>query len=84
MISRAEVAKLLEVQTAGPSLLSLYLWVPLDPAELRGLPAHAGELFALAARDGPASRPPSGSGRPTRGLSAGCWPPAPATGSATR
>jgi len=36
MISRAEVAKLLELRTAGPSLLSLYLWVPLDPAELRG------------------------------------------------
>jgi Bacterial archaeo-eukaryotic release factor family 10 len=53
MISRAEVDKLLDVRAAGPSLLSLYLWVPLDPAGLRGLPAHAGELFALAARDGP-------------------------------
>ena len=53
MISRAEVDKLLDVRAAGPSLLSLYVQVPLDPAELRGLPAHAGELFALAARDGP-------------------------------
>jgi hypothetical protein len=53
MISRKEVDELLEVRAAGPSLLSLYLWVPLDPAELRGLAAHAGELFALAARDGP-------------------------------
>ena len=53
MISRAEVDKLLDVRVAGPSLLSLYVQVPLDPAELRGLPAHAGELFALAARDGP-------------------------------
>ena len=53
MISRADVDKLLEVRAAGPSVLSLYLWVPLDPAELRGLPALAGELFALAARDGP-------------------------------
>ncbi len=52
MISRAEVDKLLEVRAAGSALLSLYLWVLLDPAELRGLPAHAGELFALAARDG--------------------------------
>jgi len=53
MISRAEVGKLLDLRVAGPSLLSLYVQVPLDPAELRGLPAHAGELFALAARDGP-------------------------------
>jgi len=53
MISRAEVDKLLDVRAAGPYLLSLYVQVPLDPAGLRGLPAHAGELFALAARDGP-------------------------------
>jgi hypothetical protein len=53
MISRAEVGKLLSVRATGPSVLSLYLWVPLDPAELRGLPARAGELFALAARDDP-------------------------------
>ena len=53
MISRAEVDKLLDMRAAGPSLLSLYVQVPLDSAELRGLPAHAGELFALAARDGP-------------------------------
>ena len=53
MISRAEVDKLLSVRADGPSVLSLYLWVPLDPAALRGLPARAGELFALAARDGP-------------------------------
>jgi hypothetical protein len=53
MISRAEVDKLLNVRAAGPSVLSLYLWVPLDVAELRGLPARAGALFALAARDVP-------------------------------
>jgi len=53
MISRAEVDKLLEVRAAGPSLLSLYVQVPPDPAGLRGLPAHVGELFVLAARDGP-------------------------------
>ena len=53
MISRAEVDKLLSVCADGPTVLSLYLWVPLDPAALRGLPARAGELFALAARDGP-------------------------------
>ena len=53
MIGRAEVDKLLKLRAAGPSLLSLYVQVPLDPAELRGLAAHVGELFALAARDGP-------------------------------
>jgi len=53
MISRAEVDKLLSARAGGPSVLSLYLWVPLDPVALRGLPARAGELFALAARGGP-------------------------------
>ena len=53
MISRAYVDKLLSMQAAGPSLLSLYLWIPLDPAELRELPARADELFALAARTAP-------------------------------
>ena len=62
MISREYVDKLLGVQAAGPSLLSLYLWIPLDPAELRELPARADELFALAARD---STEP-GSGGPAR------------------
>lgn len=53
MISRAEVGKLLSVHATGPLVLSLYLSVPLDPAGLRGLPARAHELFALAARNGP-------------------------------
>jgi hypothetical protein len=53
MISRTEVDKLLSVRADGPSVLSLYLWVPLDPAALRGLQARADELFALAARGGP-------------------------------
>ena len=53
MISRAEVDKLLKLRAPGPSLLSLYVQLPLGPAGLRGLPAHVGELFALAARDGP-------------------------------
>ena len=46
--------------------------MPLDPAELRGLPAHAGELFALAARDGPgipaAVRVGAADARAVRGL----------------
>ena len=72
MISRADVDKLLQVRAAGPWLLSLYAQVPLDPAELRGLPAHAGELFALAARDGPgvpaAVRVGAADARAVRGL----------------
>ena len=72
MISRADVDKLLDVRAAGPSLLSLYVQVPRDPAELRGLPAHAGELFALAARDGPgvpaAVRVRAADARAVRGL----------------
>lgn len=53
MISRVDVDKLLDMRAAGPSVLSLYVRVPLDPAELRGLPAHLGELYALAARETP-------------------------------
>lgn len=53
MISYAEVEKLLGIQATAPSVLSLYLSVPMDPAALRGLPARADELFALAARPGP-------------------------------
>jgi peptide chain release factor subunit 1 len=72
MISRAEVDKLLSVRADGPSVLSLYLWVPLDPAALRGLPARADELFALAARGGPGTpgviRVQAGDRRAVRGL----------------
>ncbi len=53
MISQPDVAKLLSVRAAEPSVLSLYQWVPLDPAEWRGLPARADELLALAARGRP-------------------------------
>ncbi len=52
MISHAEVEKLLEIEAAKPSVLSLYLTVPKDPDARRGLAARAGELFTLAARDG--------------------------------
>ncbi len=51
MISRGYVDKLLSLRATRPSVLSLYLWIPLDPAELRELPARADELFALAAGD---------------------------------
>ncbi|HEY1345390.1 MAG TPA: hypothetical protein VGF54_10425 [Streptosporangiaceae bacterium] len=72
MISRAEVDKLMSVRADGPSVLSLYLWVPLDPAALRALPARADELFALAARDVPGApgviRVPAGERRAVRSL----------------
>lgn len=52
MISYADVDKLRGMRAPGPVLLSLYLPVPLDPAELRGLAARAANLMtgASAAR----------------------------------
>jgi hypothetical protein len=54
MITFAEVKKLAAVHVAEPTLLSMYLAVPLDPAQLRELPARASEL--LAGRLGDADR----------------------------
>lgn len=48
VISEADVQKLLTIRASGPSVLSLYLWVPLDLPDLRALPARADELFAMA------------------------------------
>jgi hypothetical protein len=48
MMSRAEIDKLARVQAAEPVVLSLYLSVPLDPAELRELTARTGDLIAMA------------------------------------
>lgn len=45
MISYADVEKLRDMRAPGPVLLSLYLQVPLDPAELRGLAAKAANLM---------------------------------------
>jgi len=49
MISPADVEKLRTIRAPEPAILSLYLPVPLDPAQLRELPARAGELIACAA-----------------------------------
>ncbi len=49
MISRPEIDKLAGLRAAEPVVLSLYLSVPLDPAELRELPARAGDLIEAAA-----------------------------------
>jgi hypothetical protein len=49
MITRADVDKLLSVGADGPSVLSVYLRVPRDPAELRELPARADGLLGKPA-----------------------------------
>lgn len=49
MIGPADVEKLRAIRATEPAVLSLYLPVPLDPAELRGLPARAGDLVVSAA-----------------------------------
>ena len=48
MISEADVQKLRAIHARGPSVLSLYVWVPVDMPALRGLPARADELLTLA------------------------------------
>lgn len=55
MMSHADVEKLLSIQAAERSVLSIYLQVPVDPPALRGLPARVGELLTLAndGGDGP-------------------------------
>jgi peptide chain release factor subunit 1 len=48
MITLTEARKLGAVRAERPGVLSLYLTVPLNPADLRGLPAHADDLIAAA------------------------------------
>lgn len=48
MITLAEARKLGAVRADRPGVLSLYLTVPLNPADLRGSPAHADDLIAAA------------------------------------
>jgi len=52
MITDADIGKLLDVRAAEPTVLSLYLRVPHDPAALRVLPARADDLLARAGRGG--------------------------------
>ena len=49
MISGADVEKLRSIRAQGPTVLSLYLPVPLDPAGIRNLAAEAGDLMASVA-----------------------------------
>ena len=63
MITRSEVDKLLSLRAEQPSVLSLYLSVPVDIAGLRELPAQAGDLYAEAVRSGNGSGTLRGVGR---------------------
>lgn len=57
MIGPADVEKLRAIRATQPAVLSLYLPVPLDPAELRELPARADDLIASAAASDGAQLP---------------------------
>ena len=48
MTTVADAGKLGAVRAARPGVLSLYLTVPRNPADLRGLPAGADDLIAAA------------------------------------
>lgn len=67
MFTYSDVDRLLGSQTAERSVLSVYLGVPVDPAELRELPARAGDAIALArSEEGATARGP-GQVRPGAG-----------------
>jgi peptide chain release factor subunit 1 len=51
MITAAQVAELRAVHMPGPSVLSLYLWVPVDAPAALALPARADELLTAAVPD---------------------------------
>ena len=51
MIDAESVTKLLGVHASGPSVVSVYLAVPLDPAGRRGIPARLDDLLATAQHD---------------------------------
>jgi len=57
MISEADVQKLRAIHASGPSVLSLYLWVPVDVSALPGLPARADELLEVTAEGMGGQRP---------------------------
>lgn len=48
MITLAEAGKLSALRSGRPDVLSLYLTVPRNPADLRGLPAGADDLITAA------------------------------------
>lgn len=48
MIDTAGVTRLLELRAPAHGIVSVYLTVPLDPAQRRGLPAHLEDVLAQA------------------------------------
>jgi len=61
MITESDVDRLLAIHTDHRDVLSLYLRVPADPAELRELPARAHGMLTLAAGSGGAPGGPGDS-----------------------
>jgi hypothetical protein len=52
MIDAAGVARLLGIRARDRGIVSVYLTVPLDPAQRRGMPAHLDDVLAQSARFG--------------------------------
>ena len=52
MIDSAGVARLLGIRARDRGIVSVYLTVPLDPAQRRGMPAHLDDVLAQSARNG--------------------------------
>lgn len=57
MIHEADVERLRAIRAPGPSVVSLYVWVPTGMPALLGLPARADELVAEAAAGMEGSQP---------------------------
>jgi len=51
VITYPDIEKLLAIRTEDPSVISLYLRVPIDPTEHRALPARVDELLEMARHD---------------------------------
>lgn len=61
MITASHVAELRAVHAPGPSVLSLYLWVPVDASAARALPVRADELLTAALSGSREAAPPRSS-----------------------
>ena len=52
MIGAADVTRLLGIRARDRGIISVYLTVPLDPAQRRGMPAHLEDVLAQGSRSG--------------------------------
>src|SRR5260370_20396388 len=52
MIAAAGVTRLLGIRARDRGIVSVYLTVPLDPAQRRGMPAHLDDVLAQSVRSG--------------------------------